>query len=86
MRIRDLTPGDVVTGTEEQAVYIGRIDPHPLHPSLSLVIWWLDRTSDYSFDALSAAMELPADQSVTSHDREGQIRRVLHAGGPRRAY
>ena len=59
MRVRDLTPGDVIfTLGLGSATFIVQAQ-HPIWPHLQLVVWYLHGSCTYSWDALSAMQELP---------------------------
>lgn len=50
-----LQPGDVVQIGTDKACFVGRIDPHPLHLNMVLVIWRIS-TGGWSIDCLNPAM------------------------------
>jgi hypothetical protein len=89
MRIRDLQPGYVVTLEHHpgyEATFVGLVDPHPLYPNLVMVIWHhpadnlISPGREFSFDALSPAMEIPADQKVTVTGAISRIQSIIRPG------
>jgi hypothetical protein len=78
-------PGDNVTTSGIDGltggIFIGRIDPHPLYPQLSLVIWRL-HNGEISLDALSPRMEVSGN--INTHQRAHFIYRAIHPKKPTR--
>jgi len=67
IRLIDLAPGDVVTIGTSKACYVGRVDPHPLWPRMSLVIWRMG-TGGWSLDALSYAYVINGESETVGVD------------------
>lgn len=68
MRVMDLTPGDKLRDMLSEAVFIGRIYPHPeprcAAANCALVIWRMTagyHAGEYMFDALMLHQELPGE-------------------------
>lgn len=85
VRVCYLMPGDLVIMRDstplmpKEAVFIGKVTPHPLYPTLCMVIWWLPEIQEYSFDALSPIQELPG--YTTKHlERIERLRQILTPG------
>lgn len=57
-RVCDLVPGDILVGPDgERGTFIQKA-PHPIWPSLMLVIWRMEH-GEWHHDALSILQELP---------------------------
>lgn len=92
IRIDQLRPGDRTSHhTIGEATLLVIHQPHPLHPGLALVVWWMHREQRWSIDALYPSQLLPDDMTVTTMDddaeRAANLRAVLHQqpAKPRRA-
>jgi hypothetical protein len=89
MRIRDLQPGYLVRMKHHpgyEATFVGLVESHPLYPNLVMVIWHhpadnlISPSREFSFDALSPNMELPADQTVTFDGAINRIQAIIRPG------
>jgi hypothetical protein len=80
--VNELVPGqmfDMPFG--DRATFIARSAPHPIYPSLALVIWWLDDGDGWSFDALSPAQDVGEALPSSPSERQARVRTVLLGGG-----
>lgn len=85
MRISDLKPGDQwFIDDDHGATFVGAFTPHPVYPSLALVIWWLHHEQRWSLDALRITQEIPGRLvPVGEHHRMRNLRQVLMPGAVR---
>jgi hypothetical protein len=76
MKIKDLTPGDRVAMMGRVGIFIGIVDPHPLFPNVSMVIWWMPKEKTWYHDALSIYADMPMEVDGTSN-RQQNLRNSL---------
>jgi hypothetical protein len=80
VKYRDLTPGDRVTLAGQAAIHICTHTPHPVYPTLSLVIWWVEATEEFSLDALDINYNLLVGTDVNSMHAKQNLRKALIPG------
>jgi hypothetical protein len=85
VRVLDLIPGDVVSLplADLQAVFVGVVVPHPLHPTLALVIWRAGNPygarGKWYHDALSLDQIVGNTWPTSDNDRTKALRWALNA-------
>jgi hypothetical protein len=80
VRYKDLKPGDRVTLAGQAAIHICTHTPHPVYPTLSLVIWWMEATGEFSLDALDVNYALMPGTDVNSTHAKLNLRKALIPG------
>ncbi len=75
MKLMALLPGDKVElpGTSRWAIYVGRVIPHPIYPTLALVIWRLD-DGTWSHDALDPQQDVGNVTTRSNDKRQANLR------------
>jgi hypothetical protein len=66
--LAELHPGDALVDDMGVAIFVSKNTPHPLYPSLALVIWYLPLESRHSFDALDVRQQLTGRVDPTSRE------------------
>lgn len=78
--VRDLIPGDAVIDRlgmfDGDPVFVARVEPHPLYPTLVMVIWRMPDRS-WSHDALDARQEVGDTRPASAEQRTSRLRAAL---------
>lgn len=81
IRVRDARPGDLFESAGERGYFVGAYIPHPMYPTMALVVWWLEKEGKHSLDALHPDQEILG--TFVSNSRENLIFAIT--GGQRRS-